>query len=365
MDTTIKTMKRKVYQLSKGFVDEELPITFRELNLDGYTQSDLKASSIIKDIVKLGKDNGLYDSSIFFIKELMDFRFYIAEVPDNSHDWESAPKIVGVAIVEDVADHIYNIEDVGEVKSSHIDFLVVDEKYRGIGIGQSLIDFVFNSLDSDIIATSLNVNDDNYNARNLYEKMGFRYSEAPSEFIDSRVMRRINNPDFQIISNIGSKGIEYVYMNCNRSDIIDFLDNIEENSKLVNSNKIEIKSLKEKYPSAIELVKEWVLGFEKFKREQPTKTYADYMCAIYGKPILMDKNRVSYQKPVNVGLLKNTNVYKKCDKQASGLGMKVMYVVSHKVRNDIIGEKYANKSELEVSGNRISLFSKSLGFDKV
>lgn len=57
-----------------------------------------------------------------------------------------------------------------KVENGNIEMLFIDNLYRGKGIGKRLILFAIENLD----AISLDVNEDNIQARNFYEHMGFR-----------------------------------------------------------------------------------------------------------------------------------------------------------------------------------------------
>ena len=361
MDAITKKLKRKVYSMSHGFTEEEIPVTFREFIIKDYTKSDLIASSIYQEIIALGRAEDLFTNASFELLE-NDFRIFIAEttipakINKDGDNVDCYPKVLGVAVVQDNRSSISYME---EVDTKHINFLVVDEKYRKMGIAENLLDLIFTSMSADIPTVSLNVEHDNAAAINLYEKLGFRILNK-EEYFDE--MYRINIPEFQVLANIASKGIEYVYMNCSRKDITDFFENIETNSKIVNSNRLEIKSLKDKYPSAINLVRNWVLDFEKFRSEQPENTFSDFMESIYGQNPYMYTAKKEFGR-CPVGIIKNSTVYKKCERQASGLGKKIIFTISERVKSDITVEKYGNKDDLKVSRSNISGLAESMGFE--
>ncbi len=367
MDAITKILKRKVYQKSNGFVEEEIPVTFRKLILKDYTVSDLQASSLVREMIALGEENKLFTDEIFKYSDYEDSTFYIAETKVNKKGIGQVPKLLGVAIVnEDETQMFQGYTSIyqDQILSSNIDFLVVDKDYRNLGIAENILDFVFGSLNSEMIFVYLNVENNNTPAKTLYEKLGFKYVDTGNMYSK---MYKINVPEFQVLSNIASKGIEYVYMNCNRKDIVEFLDNIEENSKFVNSNRLEIKSLKEKYPSAIDLVKDCVLEFEKYRREEPGKTFVDFMTLLNGQ-----KTNTYYsvkdmgKQPVS--FIKNNTVFKKCEKQAHGLGKKIVFTIAQRVESDITIDKYADKSQLTRTGKTdrvVSPLAEKMGFDKV
>lgn len=367
MDAITKTFKRKVYKKSNGFVEEEIPVTFREIILKDYTASDLQASSLVQEMITLGKENSLFTDEIFKYCDYEDYNFYIAETQVSKKGIGQKPKLLGVAIViqhkAQIFEGFYGINEEG-ILSANIDFLVVDKDFRKLGIAENLLDFVFNSLDSEIVSVSLNVEKNNTPAQNLYEKLGFSFIEHEEMY---GKMYKINVPEFQVLANIASKGIEYVYMNCNRKDIAEFMENIEENSKFVNSNRIEIKSLKEKYPSSIDLIKDCVLDFEKFRREQPGKTFVDFIIALNGqKTDTYYSVKDTRKQPI--GCIKNYTVYKKCEKQAQGLGKKILFTIAQTVESDITNGKYADKSELIKTGKNgigTSSIAVEMGFDKM
>lgn len=57
-----------------------------------------------------------------------------------------------------------------KVENGNIEMLFIDNLYRGKGIGKKLILFAIENLD----AISLDVNEDNIQARKFYEHMGFK-----------------------------------------------------------------------------------------------------------------------------------------------------------------------------------------------
>ena len=136
-------------------------------SINDYEVIDKMAIKLHDVHVEWRPDIFIHSESIFSKKELQ-------EMIDNKNIFVAKLDgvVVGYIIVE-----IKEKEAVGYKyrKEMNIDAMVVDEKYRGQGIGFSLLDYIKEYAKSlDCTDLRLTVNEENEAAINLYEKFGMR-----------------------------------------------------------------------------------------------------------------------------------------------------------------------------------------------
>ena len=335
-----KTFIYNTYEKSHGFIEKTLPVTFREFVIKNYTEDDLKASSIFQDILSVGTNAGLF--SRLNVDE--DTRIFIAEaqVLGDAFVSESTPetksRILGCAVVEECGDYIMGsnntIFDI--VKENNLSYLVVDEEFRGLKLGKELLEYTITSLENkERPFLTLYVSDKNLIAQSLYKKLGFKKSELNSK--ENYEMLNIIDRNMKILSDIASKGIEMVYMNASETDLKDFFLLITKHDKFLGANSVEIENLKTEYPSGINIVKDWVLGFEKFRRSNKGNSFYDYLK-------LINPTEASRR-----GVIKSTKIMKK-PTMSLEYENNIFHSMSIGVKMDMIAGKYGEECEMESTG---------------